>query len=184
VAAGGRDVRISGGAEAVRQYLEAGLVDEPSIHLAPILMGKGVRLFGHLAVDRLKLEPVDASASPGVTHLRIVSQRDRQGADESSSGTSGVADSLSVVQPEAVPSARNRVTQAPVRPMRIRPEGCDAGAGSDVQELRAGAQVGAGNRRPQAPLFGTTGGDILLQQVATRLYATGLVQSEYAARPV
>jgi len=43
--AGDRDIRIGGGAEAIGQYLNAGLIDECSIALAPVLLGSGVRLF-------------------------------------------------------------------------------------------------------------------------------------------
>jgi dihydrofolate reductase len=43
--AGDKDVQISGGADTVRQFLEAGLVDDLQLHLAPILLGDGVRLF-------------------------------------------------------------------------------------------------------------------------------------------
>ncbi|GAA4572704.1 dihydrofolate reductase family protein [Planotetraspora kaengkrachanensis] len=48
-AAGDKDVRISGGADVVRQYLSAGLVDELDIELAPVLLGSGNRLFDGLA---------------------------------------------------------------------------------------------------------------------------------------
>ena len=44
-AAGGRDVAIGGGAETVQQYLRAGLVDEFEIHVVPLLLGAGSRLF-------------------------------------------------------------------------------------------------------------------------------------------
>ncbi|MBE1491229.1 dihydrofolate reductase family protein [Plantactinospora soyae] len=48
-AAGDKDVRISGGANLIRQYLAAGLVDEFDIDLAPVLLGGGIRLFDDLA---------------------------------------------------------------------------------------------------------------------------------------
>jgi dihydrofolate reductase len=66
-AAGDRDVRIAGGAEAVRQYLRAGLVDEFELNVAAVLLGRGVRLFED--VDDLQLEQVRAIEAPGVTHL-------------------------------------------------------------------------------------------------------------------
>ncbi|MFI7616738.1 dihydrofolate reductase family protein [Nonomuraea terrae] len=47
-AAGGKDVRVSGGANLVRQCLAAGAVDEGVIHLAPVLLGAGIRLFDGL----------------------------------------------------------------------------------------------------------------------------------------
>jgi dihydrofolate reductase len=60
-------VRIAGGAEAVRQYLRAGLVDEFELNLAAVLLGRGVRLFDD--VGDLQLEQVRAIEAPGVTHL-------------------------------------------------------------------------------------------------------------------
>jgi dihydrofolate reductase len=66
-AAGDRDVRIAGGAEAVRQYLRAGLVDEFELNVAAVLLGRGERLFED--VDDLRLEQVRAIEAPGVTHL-------------------------------------------------------------------------------------------------------------------
>jgi dihydrofolate reductase len=68
-AAGGRDVRISGGAQVVQQALRAGLVDELTLHVAPILLGNGVRLFDGLGTSDLKLEPAGVATSPAVTHL-------------------------------------------------------------------------------------------------------------------
>jgi len=66
-AAGSKDVLIAGGGEAVQQYLAAGLLDELQIHVAPLLLGDGVRLFDD-ARGGLELERV--IASPTVTHLR------------------------------------------------------------------------------------------------------------------
>jgi dihydrofolate reductase len=68
-AAGDRDVRIAGGADAIQQYLAAGLVDEFSISLAPVLFGTGIRLFDRVDADRLVLDPVRTVSSPRVTHL-------------------------------------------------------------------------------------------------------------------
>ena len=67
--AGDRDIRISGGAETIQQYLDAGLVDEVSVALAPVLFGRGIRLFDHVDADRLGLEQVRSVASARVTHL-------------------------------------------------------------------------------------------------------------------
>jgi dihydrofolate reductase len=70
LAAGDRKVLIAGGAEAIQQYLRAGLLDELQIHVVPMLLGGGVRLLddvgdapGGLELDRV----VD---SPAVTHIR------------------------------------------------------------------------------------------------------------------
>jgi riboflavin biosynthesis pyrimidine reductase len=62
-------VRVSGGAHAIRQAFEAGVVDELTIHLAPVLMGRGVRLFEGLSAEALTLEPASAVHSARVTHL-------------------------------------------------------------------------------------------------------------------
>lgn len=68
-AAGDRDVRIAGGGEIILQYLNAGLVDEFSIALSPVLFGAGVRLFDGIDVERVGLEMVSTEASERVTHL-------------------------------------------------------------------------------------------------------------------
>ena len=68
-AAGDRDVRIAGGAETIQECLDAGLVDEFSIALAPVLFGTGIRLFDHIDPTRLTLTQTHAEASPRVTHL-------------------------------------------------------------------------------------------------------------------
>jgi dihydrofolate reductase len=67
-AAGGRDVEIAGGAATVRQYLAAGLLDELVLHLVPVVLGAGERLFD--GVSGISLEPTEVIASPAVTHLR------------------------------------------------------------------------------------------------------------------
>jgi dihydrofolate reductase len=62
---------VGGGANVAQQYLKAGLLDELQIHLVPVLLGDGVRLFeNHLGPERRKLESTSVIASPAVTHLR------------------------------------------------------------------------------------------------------------------
>jgi dihydrofolate reductase len=68
-AAGGKDVAVAGGAEAVQQYLRAGVVDDVTLHLAPVLLGGGVSLFGDLGTD-LRLNLLSVLESPFATHLR------------------------------------------------------------------------------------------------------------------
>jgi dihydrofolate reductase len=68
-AAGGKDVALGGGASVAQQYLKAGLIDEMQIHLVPVLLGDGARLFDNLAGADLGLELVGSVAAPGVTHL-------------------------------------------------------------------------------------------------------------------
>jgi dihydrofolate reductase len=67
-AAGGKDVGLAGGASAAREYLAAGVVDELQIHIAPLLLGGGVRLFDELAAP-VELELTHAFAENGTTHL-------------------------------------------------------------------------------------------------------------------
>jgi dihydrofolate reductase len=66
-AAGDKPVEIAGGAATVRQYLAAGLLDELMLHLVPVVVGAGERLFDGL--DGLTLRPAAVIASPAVTHL-------------------------------------------------------------------------------------------------------------------
>jgi dihydrofolate reductase len=68
-AAAGKDVVIGGGASVINQYLAAGLVDELELHIVPLVLGGGARLFDGLGPD-LKLEQVRAIEAPGVTHLK------------------------------------------------------------------------------------------------------------------
>ena len=68
-AAGDRDVRIAGGGATILEYVNAGLIDEFSIALSPVLFGSGIRLFEGVDAGRVALEPVHAEPSPRVTHL-------------------------------------------------------------------------------------------------------------------
>jgi len=68
-AAGGKDVAVAGGASAVQQALNAGLVDEFQVHVAPVFLGGGVRLFDGIDPE-LRFEVTRVVDSPTVTHLR------------------------------------------------------------------------------------------------------------------
>jgi dihydrofolate reductase len=68
-AAGDRDVRIAGGGATILEYVNAGLVDEFSIALSPVLFGSGIRLFEGVDAGRVALEPVRAEPAQRVTHL-------------------------------------------------------------------------------------------------------------------
>lgn len=70
--AGDRDVRISGGSATILAYLNAGLVDEFSIALSPVLFGAGTRLFDGVDASRVALEPIRSEASSRATHLSYV----------------------------------------------------------------------------------------------------------------
>jgi dihydrofolate reductase len=67
-AAGTGDVAIAGGASTVQQYLAAGLLDELYLHIVPIVLGSGERLFE--GVGDPTFEPVEVVASPAATHVR------------------------------------------------------------------------------------------------------------------
>jgi dihydrofolate reductase len=69
-AAGGRDVVIFGAAIAA-QVLEAGLLDEIVVHVAPLLLGDGVRLYGAPGMERVDLERTELGVSGGLTSIRF-----------------------------------------------------------------------------------------------------------------
>jgi dihydrofolate reductase len=70
-AAGDKDVAIGGGANTIQQFIAAGLLDEIQIHLVPVLLGDGIRLFEQLGGEPIELEGTRVVASPDVTHLRF-----------------------------------------------------------------------------------------------------------------
>ena len=67
-AAGDEDVFLGGGANSINEYLAAGLLDEIELHVVPVLLGGGKRLFE--GVGDLKLEQLRAVEAPGVAHLK------------------------------------------------------------------------------------------------------------------
>ena len=74
-AAGSRDVRIAGGAATILQYLNAGLIDEFTVALAPVLFGAGLRLFEGVDAGRVAVEPLGVESTPRVTHLTYTVRR-------------------------------------------------------------------------------------------------------------
>ena len=70
-AAGDKDVAIGGGASAIQQFLNSRLLDEIEIHVVPLLLGSGTRLFEGIDTQRVKLERLHVIDSPTVTHLRF-----------------------------------------------------------------------------------------------------------------
>jgi dihydrofolate reductase len=66
--AGDDGVDIAGGASTVRQALQAGVIDELTLDIAPVFLGAGERLFD--GVEGLQLEPVEVLHSPAATHIR------------------------------------------------------------------------------------------------------------------
>jgi len=68
-AAGNRDVRIAGGGTTIMEYVNAGLTDEFTVALSPVVFGSGTRLFEGVDADSVALEPVRAEPTNRVTHL-------------------------------------------------------------------------------------------------------------------
>jgi dihydrofolate reductase len=67
-AAGDASIAVAGGADTVRQFLRAGLIDELRLHTAPILLGEGERILDD--VSDLTLEPLETTGNSLVTHTR------------------------------------------------------------------------------------------------------------------
>lgn len=70
-AAGDKDVSIAGGANIVQQFIKGGLLDEMQIHVVPVLLGDGVRLFDDLGTGQIELERARVIESRDVVHLRF-----------------------------------------------------------------------------------------------------------------
>jgi dihydrofolate reductase len=70
--AGGKDVRIGGGVSVIRQYLQAGLLDELRLALSPVLLGAGENLFSGLDLPGLGFGCVESVAGPNATHVTIL----------------------------------------------------------------------------------------------------------------
>lgn len=68
-AAGGLDVRLGGGPAIIRQYLQAGLVDELHFAISPILLGSGEPLFAGLDLAKLGYKVIETTNSPGAMHI-------------------------------------------------------------------------------------------------------------------
>ena len=76
-AAAGGDIRIAGGASTIRQAFAAGGIDEITLDIAPVLLGRGERLFD--GVEDPGFEPIEVTHSPYATHVRYRVARDRNG---------------------------------------------------------------------------------------------------------
>ena len=68
-AAGGRDIRLGGGVSTIRQYLQAGLIDELHVAIAPVLLGAGESLFAGIDMPGLGYRIVQHVAGPRATHI-------------------------------------------------------------------------------------------------------------------
>lgn len=68
--AGEKDIRVQGGADTIRQFLNAGLIDEFFIHIAPVFLGSGIRLFDQINKDIYDIQIMEVIPSDLTTHLR------------------------------------------------------------------------------------------------------------------
>lgn len=66
----GKDIRIQGGANTIQQFLNAGLVDEFFIHIAPVFIGSGIRLFDGIDENKYDFQITEVISSTHTTHLR------------------------------------------------------------------------------------------------------------------
>jgi dihydrofolate reductase len=70
-AAGDKNVGVWGGPNTITQYLKARLLDELQIHLVPVLLGGGIRLFEDFDPEGVELRRATSIETPGATHLRF-----------------------------------------------------------------------------------------------------------------
>lgn len=66
----GKDIRIQGGAHTIQQFLNAGLIDEFFIHIAPVFLGSGIRLFDGIDKDKYDLQIIEVIPSDMTTHIK------------------------------------------------------------------------------------------------------------------
>jgi dihydrofolate reductase len=67
--AGNKDIRIQGGADCIRQYLNAGYIDEFTLHIAPSLLSSGIRFFEGVDKTKFSFNIINTIQSPAVTHI-------------------------------------------------------------------------------------------------------------------
>jgi len=70
-AAGDKNIYVLGGAAVAQQYVKARLLDEIQLHVVPVLLGGGVRLFDNLGAGLIEFEPAEVAEALGVVHLRL-----------------------------------------------------------------------------------------------------------------
>jgi dihydrofolate reductase len=74
-AAGGQDVRLGGGVSTIRQYLQAGLIDEMHLAIAPLLLGSGEHLMAGLDLPALGYTCTQHVASEKATHVMVTRRK-------------------------------------------------------------------------------------------------------------
>ena len=73
--AGDKNIWVMGGANCIQQYIAAGLFDELHIHIAPLLMVHGTKLFENIGEAPIRLKTESALQTPGATHLVYLPER-------------------------------------------------------------------------------------------------------------
>jgi dihydrofolate reductase len=102
-AAGDRNVLIAGGASVVQQFFAAGLVDELRLHISPVLLGAGRRLWENLGSPLPGLQQIKVIESPLATHIRyLVTRHGREFAYDSAPETAGASPQMQSEWPEVV----------------------------------------------------------------------------------
>jgi len=74
-AARGKDVTLGGGANVAQQYLKAGLIDEMEIHVVPVLLGDGTRIFDNADGRQTGYECLRVVNSPTVSHYKYLRKK-------------------------------------------------------------------------------------------------------------
>jgi dihydrofolate reductase len=74
-AADGRDVRLGGGVDTVRQFLRAGLIDEMHLAVAPVVLGSGENLWDAIDVPALGYRMVEHVSTPAASHVVVAKQK-------------------------------------------------------------------------------------------------------------
>lgn len=70
-ASGNKNVLVMGGANVAQQYIRSRLFDELWIHIAPVLLGEGIRLFEHIGTDHIELERISLVGTQSMTHMKF-----------------------------------------------------------------------------------------------------------------
>lgn len=65
----GKDVVIGGGVSTIRQFIEAGYIDEIEISFSPVFLGSGENLFSGIDMNKLGLNKIVSTVGEGATHL-------------------------------------------------------------------------------------------------------------------
>jgi dihydrofolate reductase len=87
-AASGKNVAISGGGHLLRQVIRGGQLDQLELHISPVLIGEGMRLFEAAGQDAVELTPTRVVDAPDVTHIRYrVDGRTKLAIDDRGRGT-------------------------------------------------------------------------------------------------